>query len=366
MAIDVGDLKAPLPLSPEIKQNWHVSVVNGTGSLDRFHHFLLGFFIPIVYQLSTSWAKAKFNNLIVRSCGPLDSLMREFGHDRIEIIDKDQHRQMAEAAVHGDPACADMSLGENVKLRFVTIHGCDYPETYDKRKFEKARDVLQSIVAIRSEIHALMDHWPREGARILLIQRGSSLAFYHSEQSVLKGSGRDRRSIANHEELHQSLRRDHAGCLNVLTENLTLARQFALFSLADIIVAQHGAALANIVWARPSATVIEITPKRLGVREEEFREFPDFFLHLSRCVGLRHRRVWQDHQFGDVDINQIRSVVAEIIAAPEHPAIPRFRSAAFRIYQPVIPIGRAVRSYIRRGLGKALRLARNLGSVFRL
>ena len=349
----------PLPLQSETKGNWHVSVVIGPGSsVEHFHHFLLGFFVPIIYQLSTSWAKAKFNHLIVRSCGPLDPLLREFGHDRIQIIDKDRHRQMAEDAVHSSPTSTDMLAIQDAKLNFLTIHGCDFPVAYDKRKFAKVREVLLSIETIRSEIRSLADHWPRGDARIILVQRGPSHSYYHSERSEIKGAGQDRRSIANHGELYRSIRQDYVGCLNVVPEKLSLTRQVALFWLADIIIAQHGAALANVVWTRPSTTVIEISPRHIGVRAN------DFFLNLSRCMGLRHRRVWQDHAVGDVDIDKIHRIVAKAIAAPQHPVISLLRSAAFRIYRPAIPIRRELRSLIREVLGEALRLGRRLSRAF--
>lgn len=340
-------------LPSQTKENWHVTVI-GAGSVEHFHHFLLGLFVPLIYQLSTKWAKAQFNRLIIRSCGPLDSLIHEFRDDRIEIVDRDRHRQMAEAAAHSGFASADTLAMQDAKIRFVTIRGCDYPFTYDRGKFAKAREVLLSIGTIRSEMRSLADNWPRSGARILLIQRGPSPVFYYSDRAETKGSGQERRSIANHEELYRSLDLDYVGCLNVMTEKLTLARQFALFSLADIIIAQHGAALANIVWARPSATVIEIFPNTLTARQMEH----DFFFNLSRCMGLRYRRVRQDHEHSDVDIDEIREIVAKSIASPAYRVVPRLRSAAFRISRPAMRIRRGLSSFIHRVWSKASQLGR--------
>jgi hypothetical protein len=240
---------------------------------------------------------------------------------------------MVEAVVDSSSTSAMMLETQDLKLSFMTIQGCDYPVTYDERKFAKVREILLSFDAIRAEMRSVADDWPRGDARILLIQRGPSHVWYNSN------SGQERRSIANHEELYRSLRVDYVGCLNVMPEKFTFVRQFALFSLADIILAQHGAALANIIWARPSATVIEISP---------YTSEGDFFFNLARCIGLRYHRVRQDHEHSDVDIDEIRQVIAKAIAAPVCRVMPRLRSVAFRISRAAIRMreilpGRALR-----------------------
>jgi hypothetical protein len=340
-----GPTAASSPPS-QTMEHWHVTIVHAPGSVEHFYHFLLGFFVPLIFHLFRKWEHAQFRRLIIRSCGPLDLLIRELGDNRIEIIDKDEHRQIVRSTASNSATCTDILMP--VKLRFVTIRGCDCPAAYDKRKFARAREALLSIDSIRSEMHSLNDHSPCGNARILLIQRGPSLDFYHSERSERRRSGQERRSIANHEELHQWLRLDHDGCLNVMPEKLTFARQFALFSWADIIIAQHGAALANILWARPSATVIEILPNTLSSDRK------DLFRCLARCMGLRYRRVRQDHEHSDVDIEEIREVVKEAIAAPAYRVMSRLRSTGFKIFGPAIPMRHLASPLYRvppRGLG---------------
>ncbi|MGO9302449.1 MAG: glycosyltransferase 61 family protein [Candidatus Korobacteraceae bacterium] len=331
-----------------------MTIKHGPGSVEHFHHFLLGFFVPLIYQISTKWAKAQFKRLIIRSCGPLDRLIRDLGNDRIEIIDRELHRQMTKAT----DSVGDVLEMQGTKLEFVTIYGCDYPSDYDKRKFTKVRDILLSTEKIQSEVHIEAESWSGNSTRILLIQRGVSPAFYNSQRSERKGSGEDRRSIANHEELYRSLSLDHAGCRNVIMETLSLARQIALFSLADIIIAQHGAALANLIWARPNATVVEIFPSSSSHGE-------DFFCDLSLCMGFRYRRVWQDHEHANVDIDLIGKIVAQSVASPPSRVMSGLQSASFRVLQPWIPIRQALRSLRRRAWNKAARLTRRFSQFNR-
>lgn len=48
------------------------------------------------------------------------------------------------------------------------------------------------------------------------------------------------------------------GFTTVALENLTIREQAKLFDRAKVIVAQHGAALTNLMYCRPGATVVEI------------------------------------------------------------------------------------------------------------
>jgi hypothetical protein len=143
-------------------EDLHVTVIHAPGSVEHFYHFLLGFFVPIIFHLSTKWEHAQFSRLIIRSCGPLDLLIRELGDNRIEIIDKDEHRQIVKSTFCSNATCTDTLMP--TKFRFVTIRGYDYSAAYDKRKFAKAREVLLSIDSIRSEMRSLNDHWPRGNA----------------------------------------------------------------------------------------------------------------------------------------------------------------------------------------------------------
>ena len=333
------------------KENLHVTITLGPGSVEHFHHFLLGFFVPLICELSTEWTN--LDRVFVRGCGPMDRLLHEFGDDRIEIIDKYWHQQIRERVTRdGSPTVS--TLGVDRTLRFVTLRGCDYPAAYNARKFAKARAVLSSLDIIQSEIRTTAANWPRGNARILLIERGAALDFYQSERSENKGSGRERRSIANHQELYQVLRQEHKGCLNVMTETLTLARQFALFSLADIIIAQHGAALANIVWARPSATVIEVFPKDLRADQRG----QQFLLQSCSLHGISLQRFLQDREHADVDIELMRATLQKCITSVDYPVMSRLRAVTFWTIRPLLPLKIIYRSLLRRAWNK---FARGIG-----
>lgn len=73
------------------------------------------------------------------------------------------------------------------------------------------------------------------------------------------------------------------GFEKVVPGQMSVTEQASMFAEADVIVAPHGAALANVVFCAPGAKVVELMPGRhnqLG-----------FFPPLSEDCGLRHWRV---------------------------------------------------------------------------
>lgn len=83
------------------------------------------------------------------------------------------------------------------------------------------------------------------------------------------------RRISNEDQLFDSLK--PFGFKLVYLEDLPFIQQVGLFNSAKVIVAPHGAGLANLVFCNPEAVVIEI------FQEHE----DDTFWYLSQTVGLK-------------------------------------------------------------------------------
>src|SRR5262249_101125 len=93
--------------------------------------------------------------------------------------------------------------------------------------------------------------------------------------------------------LRESLEATVGNVVTVILERATLAEQIALFSLADVVIAQHGAALANVVWCRSGARVIEIAPQAYRSK---------IFPSLSKIVGVDNSHAQQGGIHGDCHI----------------------------------------------------------------
>lgn len=93
-------------------------------------------------------------------------------------------------------------------------------------------------------------------------------------------SGRSARSrgITGHEQLLEELRA--RGFETVAFEHLPPLEQVATMHGADIVIAPHGAGLANMMYAKAGATVIEI-----GTRQTQMHRWGDFLkcAHVAEC-----------------------------------------------------------------------------------
>lgn len=86
-----------------------------------------------------------------------------------------------------------------------------------------------------------------------------------------------KRALDNERDLEVALER--VGYRIVFAEDLSLRDQMALFASADVIVSPHGAGLANIVWSRHGALLVEIFPADA---------FNDCYARLAGRLGINY------------------------------------------------------------------------------
>jgi hypothetical protein len=275
----------------------HLTVKNRMGSRQHYYHFLLGVLLPLAdYLARTGEATLP---MMVRSCGPLDAILYELQLPRLMISDTESHQNL------GD------SLSPEV-ARKVGIVGFDIGldiKAYDGEPIiAGARWVAERLAAaIATHREQLMQTWPAT-PRILIIDRGPPDPFYaNSARSSrpTRGVGAQRRRVANHAEMAAAVKQRYPGAVNILLENRPLAAQIALFQLADVVVAQHGAALTNMVWMRRGTSVIELAG---GMPANE-----PFFTALTPHLGLRHLVFPQEGAFGPVDGVALAAAIGKMV-----------------------------------------------------
>lgn len=277
----------------------HIVILNQNGSVEHYFHFLLGFLLPLANFMDTLRGNAEDMALLVRSCGPMDRMLEEVAFPGLTVIPRDEHARLASATEFGGRP-----------LQRSVLYGLDFSADGDYPPaaiFQHAVSVLRKRLAPAVEAHiGRLDEAFAPGAkRILLIDRGSD-RYYASPQAENAGSGAERRSISNFRAMHDTLQSTVGNSLAVVLENTSLSEQIALFSTADVVIAQHGAALANVIWCKPGARVLEIAP--VGYRV-------NCFPPLSRTMGLEHRLVPQADVHGDCDIAALMKAVRETEAS---------------------------------------------------
>jgi capsular polysaccharide biosynthesis protein len=102
--------------------------------------------------------------------------------------------------------------------------------------------------------------------------------------------------------------------------------QIDAFSSACVLVGQHGAGLANMVWMPAGSKVIEILPP---VREDAGELFRD----LADTLGLSYGRVVQESLHSEVD-------PADVLQALQSAPSPRFLGPAERARRRLLRAGK--------------------------
>lgn len=265
----------------------NLTIRNRGGSVEHFYHFLLGFLFPLAIAKTRLDELGFSGPIYVRSCGPMDRILAELAFPNVRIVEKTEHLyNSSRTSIDGRP------------LVQKSVSGMDFTNgNYPAEGIIKAKDIIRAHLSLK--ITALgYTQSNRKG--VLLINRSIN-SFYSSPSSEIKAAGLQRRSISNFSDVEMALRRNFTDVNSVVLEHSPFMEQIYLFGSSDIIVAQHGAALTNIVWCKPNTLVVEIAPT--GYRTTCFPP-------LSRHLGLIHRLVRQDGMHGDCDISDLISKVA--------------------------------------------------------
>jgi hypothetical protein len=287
----------------------HLTIKNHGGSVEHFHHFLLGFLTPLICHARATWQNPKYRTVLIRSCGPMDGIIRQLRSPRLRIVQRVEHRLMGDGRSRLGTMLRGVALGSGDR-RYMDLRGYDYPVVYNARAFSSAHAGLRELLGpeIDAARAALEAKFPPGARKILAIDRGEPDPFYLSASAEARQAGTARRSIPNHRQMVEELTRRLGFVLSLKLEAMPLAEQIALFSSVDMVIAQHGAALSNLIWARPGTGVVEIMPKTMPKEVQDV----GFFSHLAACMRLKHRFVAQEHDHAPVDTASVCAAALQV------------------------------------------------------
>lgn len=256
---------------------------NWQGTPDHFYHFLLGYFMPVIlWQQRTGTME-----FAVRDCGPMNpwfELTRpgtdiEFMPPGIMLERLLSHRQ------------------ERVILR-----DWDNPTRFHRRSLAVFSRVIQDRVGVSPRVRSDAPH-------ITVLDRRPSTEYYRSDIADSHGSGADRRSIPNVDELAAAL--ESLGEVTLLdTAGMTPAEQVGALAETDLLVAQHGAGLANMVWLPAGGAVLEIRPPLPPTINE-------IFSNLASARGLGYLAVDQADVHSSVNADVIAAAATRLTGHPD-------------------------------------------------
>jgi len=183
----------------------------------------------------------------------------------------------------------------------VILHDWDNPTRFHRRSLSTFRSAV--LARTPAPVQAI------DGSRrITLLERRPNPAYYHSGAAETPGGGSEWRSVPNIDDIADALA--PLGSVRILdTAELSPIDQVAAIRGTDLLVAQHGAGLANMVWLPERAGVIELLPPLPQTIDMIFR-------NLAAACGLAYRSVPQADVHSAVDPAAVTAAAAEVLADP--------------------------------------------------
>lgn len=268
------------------RKKWRIKTVmavpaNWQGTPDHFYHFLLGHFMPLILWQERTGA----TEVAVRDCGPMNpwfELTRP--GTRVETM----------------PAGIMLERLLSHRQERVILRDWDNPTRFHRASLDRFHRTIVDRVAAVSVANAR--------PRVTLLERTPSEDYFRSDRADSHGSGADRRSIPNVDEVAAAL--DAVGNVSVLdTAGMSPADQVRAIAATDLLVAQHGAGLVHESWLRPGAAVIEIKPPLPPT-------ITDIFSNLAAARGLDYACVEQVDEHAPVSADSVRRAAEQLLSRP--------------------------------------------------
>lgn len=254
------------------------------GSVQHFYHFFFGYFMPVLLFRERTGLDA----FAVRDCGPMNPWFELLAPDTdIEFMSPGvmMHRVLT-------------NRQEN-----TILHGWDDPTRFHRRSLRLFADAVMARVDVKLPTSHSVSR-----PRILLLERRPSPEFFFSAQSEVYASGTDYRSLPDLELLKQAL--DPLGDVAVVdSAALSPAEQVRQFAAVDLLVAQHGAGLSNMVFMSPNAGVVEIKPPLQ-------KTVSAIYSNLASAKRLDYTAVAQSSDHAAVPAEAVAGEAARLLSRP--------------------------------------------------
>lgn len=257
---------------------------NPGGSVEHFYHFALSYLLPLDEYIAVH----DVQSIQVRDCGPMNPWFDLLPANVVVSI-LPAHTSVREVR----------SLGT---VKYVpTLENSWRGRRSQKLRLDNLVKALMKARRISAIRRRVLERCELSDApmspQATIIERAPSLPFYLSEAEIL-GSGAERRSLPNIEEVFAAVSQVSASQM-FLGEFLTPLEQIATMSQTTILVGQHGAGLANMVWMKPGGLVVEVLPQEIPPHLSRL------FSKLARACGHSYVVIGQESSHSPVDPHEI-------------------------------------------------------------
>lgn len=256
------------------------------GSVQEYYHFLLGYLGPVLVWLE----RHPGTQIAMRDCGPMqpwiDALL---GKEDLEILNPG-------AMLH-------LFAGRRHKAQVLL--GFDDPARFKPAHLEAFRSIALRRAGIATSAAAAGGGAGVAG--ITVIDRATSGEFNATAAAEVPASGAAVRSIPNLREVVTSPSFVSPPDVVQVVDSAHLGpvEQMQLFSSTSLLIGQHGAGLANMLWMPRGSAVVEILPPSPPWVEP-------IFSNLASALGHRIAVVRQDGPHSPVDSAALADAVASV------------------------------------------------------
>ncbi len=251
--------------------------LGGAGCVEHYYHLIFDGLMPLWLRLY-KMDRLSGGNVQIHlpyNRGPLiDAVFAHFFDNEFEYVREGDRRA-------GDPE-------STVKLPSVTHHA----DVYDELK-----------APFREYVRKRFDVPEKVPSRVVLVERRPSAEYYLSDDCTFAKSGSDRRSIVNHEELASGLKARIPELEVVQLEDMDFADQVRMFCDTKLMIAQHGGALANMVWMDTGSKLLEL-------RSPDRRECS---IRLAKMCGLFRAEFETVGRHVEVDVDEVCEAVLKLL-----------------------------------------------------
>ena len=257
------------------------------GPLHGFYHFFTGYFMPLYWhRLHTPNKK-----MAVVDSTPFNHWFSYLRGGEPEIVDRHKSLKLTyKARVWG--------FASGYRIRAI--------RSWDKWSLFHRRPLKAIASAIQEDFAERVSEMSTNPPTVVIFGRDHTPDYFRDNLPTRYGVAK--RNIPNLAEVAAAVNK-HIPTQLVDAATLSPEEVFGLCQGAQVLVAQHGAALTNAVFMQPGGHVVEIAWSDL-----EDDKVLGMYRLLSQQLGLQwHRPIAQQERFDPIDVDQMVAIITSLL-----------------------------------------------------
>jgi hypothetical protein len=275
----------------------YVSFQPHLGTILHYYHFFFACLIPLIDFKLQHPNITEFR--LTESIGPFHRMVSRDIYLNVRVV--------GNTSLTGTENILQLPAYDTFENRFFTN------ASYDKMPISVRDNLIKFFeTTLPGPVKKHRNMWAAvHEPRIVFIQRKADPEF--NSGTFASSSGAYRRYIQNHREIKSALKLKYRrSTVNIAMENMNIYDQYVTFRSANILIAQHGAALANMIFMNSLGEVIGTTSGELRNSFAHVIEISPpygraskYFRNMAAHFNVSYSSIEQNETKGDVDVNVV-------------------------------------------------------------